>query len=60
MQPFSSDDDSEKTHFLKTIALGYAVTENAISVLSDLKYNKSYIYYGGMAELLGISYSYTN
>ena len=40
MQSFSSDDDSEKTHFLKTIALGYAVTENAISVLSDLKYNK--------------------
>lgn len=60
MQPFSSDDDSEKTHFLKTIALGYAVTENAISVLSDLKYNKSYIYYGGIAELLGIAESYTN
>lgn len=60
MQPFSSDDDSEKIRFLKTIALGYALTENAIAVLSDLKNNKSYIYYGGIAELLGISESYTN
>lgn len=60
MQSFSSDDDSEKTHFLKTIALGYAVTENAIAVLSDLKNDKSYIYYGGIAEILGIADSYTN
>lgn len=60
MQPFSSDDDSEKTRFLKTIALGYAVTENAIAVLSDLKNDKSYIYYGGISEILGIADSYTN
>lgn len=60
MQPFSLDDDLEKTHLLKTIALGYALTENAIAVLSDLKNNKSHIYYGGIAELLGIADSYTN
>lgn len=59
-QHFEPDDDSEKTHFLKTIAFGYAVTENAIAVLSDLRENKSYICYGGIAELLGIADSYTN
>lgn len=38
----------------KRIAAGYAETENAIAVLSDLKERVSYIYYGGMAQTLGI------
>ncbi len=33
----------------------YAATENAIAVLSDLRENKSYIYYGGMATQLGLA-----
>lgn len=38
----------------KQIAASYAYTENAIAVLSDMKANKSYIYYGGVARTLGI------
>ena len=33
----------------------YAQTENAIAVLSDMKANISYIYYGGVAEKLGLA-----
>lgn len=35
-------------------AANYASIENAIAVLSDLRTNASYIYYGRFAELLGI------
>ena len=38
----------------KQIAIIYSKIENSISVLSDLKSNKSYIYYGGVSEKLGI------
>lgn len=37
------------------IATTYSLIENSISVLSDLKENKSYIYYGGVATKLGIA-----
>jgi len=37
-----------------SIAAGYAQVENAIAVLSDLKECTSYIFYGGMAETLGL------
>lgn len=36
------------------IAKGYADTENALAVLSDMRANNSYIYYGGFAQTLGI------
>lgn len=39
----------------KLIASTYARIENSIAVLSDMKANISYIYYGGMAERLGIA-----
>lgn len=38
----------------KNIAEGYALTENALAVLSDMRSNISYIYYGGYADELGI------
>ena len=38
----------------KIFASGYAQIENAIAVLSDLKERTSYIYYGGMAQILGL------
>lgn len=38
----------------KCIARGYAMIENVISVLSDMRTYTSYIYYGGFAERLGI------
>lgn len=37
---------SEKLEYYKNIAKQYAENENAIAVLSDLKSNKSYLYYG--------------
>ena len=37
----------------KQIASTYARIENAIAVLSDMRTNISYIYYGGIAEILG-------
>lgn len=36
------------------IAAMYAMVENALVVLSDMKEDKSYIYYGGLSEALGI------
>lgn len=47
----SSASDIER---YKTIAAGYAFTENSMAVLSDLEERKSYIYYGGVAETLGL------
>jgi len=38
----------------KGIAQLYARLENCISVLSDMKARRSYIYYGGMADQLGL------
>lgn len=36
------------------VARNYARMENAIAVLSDLRTNASYIYYGGFSRMLGI------
>lgn len=38
----------------KDIARNYARMENTIAVLSDLRTNDSYIYYGGFSHILGI------
>ncbi len=38
----------------KQIASNYAQIENAIAVLSDMKSNVSYLFYGGTAERLGL------
>lgn len=38
----------------KEIARNYAQMENAIAVLSDLRSDASYIYYGGFSRMLGI------
>ena len=38
----------------REVAHRYACMENAISVLSDMQTNISYIYYGGFAEALGL------
>ena len=38
----------------RIIACNYAEMENAIAVLSDLRSNASYIYYGKFAQILGI------
>lgn len=36
------------------IAMSYALTEGAISVLGDTRYNHSYCYYGNFADSLGV------
>ena len=54
-QTFDIDNNIEDIILLKTIALGYSITENAIAVVSDLKNNNSYIYYGGLAKLLELA-----
>ena len=46
-----SDDEIERC---KLVAATYAATDNAVAVLSDLKEEMSYIYYGGLANKLGI------
>lgn len=53
-QSFDNHDASAKLARSQVIAQVYAQMENAISVLSDLKANKSYIYTGGAATALGI------
>lgn len=58
---FLTQDFSELQHYnelLKTykeIACNYAKMENAIAVLSDMRTNTSYIYYGKFSDMLGLS-----
>lgn len=55
-QPFSEGiGESDILSKYQQIASGYALIENSIAVLSDLKANQSYIYNGGVAETLGIA-----
>lgn len=49
-----SDDDADKAQ-LKWVARSYALAENAIAVLSDMKLQTSTIYYGKVGEWLGIA-----
>lgn len=53
-QDFNSDDNRDIEPYLKTAAV-YAATENAIAVFSDLKMNRSHIFYGGFGEYLGMA-----
>ena len=39
----------------REIAVGYAIAENAVAVLTDLRTHRSYIYYGSFGELLSIA-----
>lgn len=55
-QDFSEDQyKDDLLHRYRAVAHSYAEIENSIAVLSDLKSDKSYIYNGAMAQLLGLS-----
>ena len=45
----------QKLETYKEIASCYALNENAIAVLSDLKANTSHIFHGGFSEYLGLA-----
>lgn len=54
-QDFTGQTDrSEVLERYKTAARCYAMTENAVAVLSDMRTNTSYIHYGGFARALGL------
>lgn len=44
----------------KEIARNYAQMENAIAVLSDMRTNSSYIYYGGFSQIMKIGQNQTD
>ena len=55
-QSFSDElKQQERLNDCKQIAFNYSKVENSIAVLSDLKSNVSFIYYGGIAEQLGMA-----
>lgn len=55
-RPFAErQDESLLLEEYKHVAHRYSKLENAIAVLSDLKSDKSFIYFGGLAEKLGIA-----
>lgn len=54
-QAFAGKQLYEELSEYKQIAYNYARIENSIAVLSDMRANISYIYYGGVAETLGIA-----
>ncbi|MFB6456365.1 helix-turn-helix transcriptional regulator [Chitinophaga sp. Hz27] len=54
-QDFVDATDDVALHNAILVAQMYAQVENAVSVLSDMKENRSYIYIGGAGEELGIS-----
>lgn len=59
-QPFENENEpSTLLHKYKNIAKTYAQIENSIAVLSDMQNNKSYIYYGGIANEIGLERSPT-
>ena len=45
--------DEDEEHRLRLIAKSYAMCENSIAVLSNLRTDKSYIYYGRTSNVLG-------
>ena len=54
-QPFTErQDEASLLNEYKAVAARYSQMENSIAVLSNLRSNKSYIFYGGVAEKLGI------
>lgn len=53
-QDFNQEYDHDIEPYLRTAAV-YATTENAIAVFSDLRQNRSHIFYGGFGEYLGIA-----
>ncbi len=56
-QNFTLEDQGADTLSLyKSIAATYSQIENSIAVLSDLKDNRSYIYYGALANNLGLDH----
>lgn len=60
-QPFASDENELALLEKYTqLAQAYSIIENSLAVLSDLKSNRSYIYYGGFSETLGIAQNQTN
>lgn len=54
-QSFTSQDALNQLEEQKNIAQMYALHENSIAVLSDLRSNRSYIYNGALAKALGLS-----
>lgn len=47
--------DAENTDRFLALAKAYAITENAIAVVSNLQVNVSHVFYGGLGERLGIA-----
>lgn len=47
-------DEDEEQRF-RLIAKSYAMCENSIAVLSNLRTDKSYIYYGRTSNVLGLN-----
>lgn len=54
-QPFAGGREEERIEACRRTAAVYALTEGAIAVLSDLERDRSRIYYGALAETLGIA-----
>lgn len=53
-QTFSTQRIGEELSLYQRMAQGYAQVEQALAVLSDMRANRSYIYYGGFARILGM------
>ena len=53
-QKFSTQRIGEELSLYQRMAEGYAQVEQALAVLSDMRANRSYIYYGGFARVLGM------
>ena len=53
-QEFSTQRIGEELSLYQRMAQGYAQVEQALAVLSDMRANRSYIYYGGFARILGM------
>lgn len=56
-QPFADGREEERIEACRRTAAVYALTEGAIAVLSDLECDRSRIYYGALAETLGLAAS---
>lgn len=54
-QPFAGEPKQpDELDVCRQMAAGYARTENALAVLSDMKTNTSYIFHSGLSEKLGL------
>jgi len=55
-QSFPDEDNYTQIREIAQMMYSYSKLENSIAIISDFNSNKSYVYYGGIADILGVEH----